>query len=158
VYSGPRSVESEQLRKLSRRDPLKGAREVWEKSKLPQGLKVPDWYCMLYGTSPWHLTRASSHLSDRRNALAFIVRLNYLTDVIIHFGHEATVTRRLPVPEYFSDTLSAFRQKLTLCVSGSQRVCWGHSPFYNWRGALSCALRRYVDLAYPCFRTRLPVV
>jgi hypothetical protein len=148
----PRRVQS----KYVRQDPLRVAQELWHLSKIPRNFKVPDWYCLMYGTSPWLLTRPASGLSEARKAMAFIIRLNYLTDTTLLRGGDPTSSVLPRVPRAFSVRLRFLRRPLMDTISGSRLLCWGHSPSFNWRGVLSCTLRRYVDLAFPALGPRCP--
>jgi hypothetical protein len=133
-----------------RLDPLRVAQEVWNNLDL-RGMKIPHWYCLKFGTSPWHLSQSAQSLkTEQRKALAFIVRMNYISDIVSRDGYyDPSRSRPLRLDRNFSRRLRFFRRSLTSCVSGCSRTCWAHSPFYNWRGVLSCTLRRFVDLAFP---------
>lgn len=130
-----------------RLDPFRVAQECWKESNI-RGIKVPAWYCVLYGTSPWMLQASCSKLREQQKALAFIVRFNYIADVVAILGY-FDPNYRLKPARNFSRYLRFYRMSLMDTISGSSRLSWGHSPFYNWRGVLSCTLRRYVDLALP---------
>lgn len=141
-----------------RLDPLRVSQEVWKNIQIPRGMKVPDWYCIKYGTSPWMLSKKNSdHPSSQRKALAFIVRMNYISDLIVRDGYyDPTKQGPLRPDGNFSVRLRYFRRTLMSTISGSSRNSWGHSPFYEWRRVLSCTLRRFVDLASPALGLRRP--
>jgi len=132
-------------------DPLKVAQQVWSKTKPKQGMSVPRWYCIMYGTAPWVLTQRGSSLSEKRKAMAFIVRLNYQMDYGQPTSHGAWASPQSSpsLPYYYSRALSVYRQSFIDQIKSARYLSWAHSPFYKWRAVLGCTVRRYINLCPP---------
>lgn len=140
------------LSRAARTDnPLKVAQRVWSKTKPARGLNIPRWYCIYYGTAPWVLTQRGSSTSEKRKALAFIVRLNWLMDYGTPTSHGAWLPpqQKPTLPCFYSRALVAYHQSFIDQIKSARQLSWAHSPFYKWGAVLACTVRRYINLCPP---------
>jgi len=142
------------VKKFARGDPLRVAQWFWHKLDIPRDLSIPRWYSNLYGTSPWYTTKKiSPKQGEKMRALAFIVRMNYILDTNV------LRDKFVGLPSFVSRPMSL----LGLSYHGSMvgmrsNVTWAHAPMFNWRRALSCTLRVFVNLTYPFLGSRYRTV
>lgn len=123
------------------------ASRLWEYHGLKKGLKVPDWYCFLYGTSPWHLSRRCSLMNETQRARAFLVRINYQIDLLSGFFKPDSPPKQslkcLLRSRYPGSSL------VDLIKLGQVNVTWAHRTSYNVLGALACACKKYMSILPP---------
>jgi hypothetical protein len=140
---------------MLRKDPMQGSVWLWHKADLGRDWSIPAWYCHLHGVPPWYLTRSSSQLKkvgEKGRALAFLVRMNYMLDTDLG-------DFKIRLPDYVGRCLSTLGEAyLGGFLNRGANVTFALAPKYNWRRALSCVLRRFVNLAYPRLAARFRTV
>jgi len=137
---------------MLRKDPLKGSSWLWHKADLGRNWSIPAWYCHYNGVPPWYLTRSASKLDAKGRALSFLVRMNYMMDTDLG-------RIKIHLPDYVGRCLTTLGEAyLGGFLNMGANVTFALAPNYNWRRALSCALRRFVNLAYPRISARFRTV
>lgn len=123
------------------------AAAVWKHASIPRGLKVPAWYCHLWGLPLWYMRQSNQTLkSERRRALPMIVRMNFLMDREFYrsLGKNFSLFEFSPC---FSLALRSFGLTLREYISQpSVNVSWMAARLYKWEEVLSCTLRNFVNL------------
>jgi len=91
--------------------------------------------------------KVTSKRGERERALAFIVRMNYLM-------HTDLLAKKIKPPGCITRRLGSHFSFTDFCVNRGSNISWALSHRYDWKRALSCTTRVFVNLAFPLLPAR----
>jgi len=136
---------------------LRKAQDAWRQRPAEiDNLSIPHWYAGLHGIPNWLLRQPanSPKMDEKRKALTFIVRMNYVLDFYHHFkmidrtsAFFCLPARRLRVfCRVFGPIFSEGSYQL-ISVGQGMNTSYSLSNNYDWKRTLACTVGNFVHLA-----------